>query len=242
MNFFRNILIILLVLLLGSCCRRHFLAGSDQIMMRSPKLILEARGDTVPFEIRVKVPPGTLCRGMTLELTPCLKTDSLRTVFLPYTIGTDKGDTSVYYCGKGEELRLKGWFMNFAALQDSWFVVEWKAVHKGKEAPMSERLLGYGISQFAHYARGIMGDVAGMDAAQTLQYLEGAPGGDAETWYQRAVMSARMLDGEGARDHLAEALKLRPELSLRLKGDVEFIYFRNTDWYLVMTGSDQGDQ
>ena len=48
-------------------------------------------------------------------------------------------------------------------------------------------------------------------------------------------MYARMLDEENTKLAMADALKMKPQLSRRLQTDVEFVYYRNTDWFKIMT-------
>lgn len=219
--------------MLTSCCRQHFLKNFDRVSMRSEQLILEARGDTVPFVIRVMVPKGLLCGGLQLHLTPCLKQDSLKSPFSTYKNAPLKNNNSYYTISGsgGGEYTLTGYFMNFPQLQNSHFVIEWQAEKNKKNALLSERLVGYGISQIYQYAGKVITLNPGFDAASVRNELLLRPSQNAASFYMLAVLSARLYDSEGVQTYLDTAVSIDPSLKWRIEKDIEFIGYRKEDWF-----------
>lgn len=218
---------------LTSCCRQHFLKNFDRVTMRSEQLILEARGDTVPFVIRVKVPKGLLCGGLQLQLTPCLKQDSLKSPFSTYEKAPLKNDNSYYTIAGsgGGEYTLMGYFMNFPQLQNSHFVIEWQAEKNEKTAHLSERLVGYGISQIYQHAAKVIALNPGFDAASVRNELLSRPSQNAASFYMLAVLSARLYDSEGVQTYLDTAVSIDPSIKLRIEKDIEFVGYRKEVWF-----------
>lgn len=218
---------------ISSCCRQHFLKNFDRVRMQSEQLILEARGDTVPFVLKVEVPKGLLCGGMELKITPTLKQDSLKSPFSRYGQKESREDENAFTLTgrKGGSYTFRGYFMNFRQLQNSYFIVEWHAEQKGKSAQLSERLVGYGISQIYHLSPKSFDLKPGFDAA--LIRDEWLKRGDlnASGYYLLAILSARLYDGAGVRSYLEKAVALDPSIVSKFSNEVEFIAYRKEDWF-----------
>lgn len=187
-------------------------------------MILEAEGDTVPFTMQVQIPRRLLRNGLQLRLEPILKQDSL---ISPGTFYAAAEKNACLISGsKMQELSFRGYFMNFPALQQSLFIVNWSAEANGKTAQLPERLIGWGISQIYHYSRDIIHLEPGFDADSIRSVLLSNLSPTAETYYLLAVMSARLYDERGVQTYLGAALTKDPSLRERALHDVEFIGFR----------------
>jgi hypothetical protein len=228
--------LIILCGLLTSCCQQRFLKHFELVSVVSDEVILEARGDTVPFTIIIKAPSGVVCNDITLYFTPCLKQDTLRTIWKTFTVSRNARSHPDYVFDRKKEklVVVQGYFMNFPQFQDSYFMVEWHAETAGKTAPMSDRLLGYGISQIYHYSNGLE---TGFDPVQVRQQLEMITDKNAGVYYMTAVMCARLFDEAGVLQNLKTAIAMEPALKKRLQHDVEFIGYRKTDWFPGLAGA-----
>lgn len=196
-------------------------------------MILEAIGDTVPFEITITLPPRVISNKISLTFTPSLSNDSIKTIFHPFTISCNEAnDTNYFFCAsKGAAVTVKGYFMNFEQLKDSYFIIQWTAESKGKNAILPERLVGYGISQIYHYSPTDLRLKPDFDLAKTRMQLEAMNIKNSETYYILAVVCARMYDEVDVMENLASALQASPSLAERLLHDVEFVGYRKTEWF-----------
>jgi hypothetical protein len=225
------LLLLLLALLMSSCYRQHFLNHYEDIRMTSSMMILEAQGDTVPFTINVDIPKHLLSGGLVLNLTPCLKKDSLKTPFTLYHCKKGESPDAIKISGsKGGKYTINGYFMNFNQFRNSDLVVEMSADYQEKTAQLSERLLGYGISQIRNVSKPVMTLPEHIDADQVLKDLSARP----QTplcLYLQAIMHARKYDESSLQSSLAKAIAADAALKMQALNDVEFIGYHREKWF-----------
>jgi hypothetical protein len=244
MNQNRNILFLLLTslcLVFNACYKQHFLNHYNEIGVSSKQMLLEAVGDTVPFQITIKVPAKMISGHIVLIFTPVLTNDRIRTLYPSFTISSEKQNDTNFYIPpqKNAVVTVAGYFMNFEQLRDSRFNIEWTAAYKGKTAPMPDRLLGYGISQIYHYWVPGFYIKPGFDLAKSIDNIESTTFQDAETFYMHAILCARKYDENCVKENLEKSISIDPYLRQRLTKDVEFIGYRKTEWYQQIIKPDQ---
>ncbi len=218
-----------LALLATSCAQRHFLRHYDAVRMQSDPLILEAFGDTVPFTLCVHLPAALLQNGIRLRLEPYLIKDSL---ISPAVLYSSVEKNAIVLSGRRtKQACFRGYFMNFPALQDAHFIIRWSAGHHEKSVKLSERLIGYGISQVRTYSRGMLALPERFSPDSCRSALLARPSQTAASYYLLAVMSARLYDAQGVEDYLLTGISIDTSLYQRACGDVEFIAFRKLSWF-----------
>jgi hypothetical protein len=235
------ILLTALCLIFNGCYKQHFLNHYNEIGISSKQMILEAVGDTVPFQIIIKVPAKMISGNIVLKFTPILTNDSIKTFYPAFTISSERPNDTNYNILplKNETVTVDGYFMNFEQLRNSHFIIEWNAVYKGKTASLPDRLLGYGISQIYHYWVPEFYIKPGFDPAKSVDKIESTTFQDAETFYMHAILCARMFDENCVKENLSKSISIDGYLRQRLVKDVEFIGYRKTEWYQQIIKTDQ---